>query len=334
VKKIIKIGIIGLGVGLKHWETYEKNPLCEVVAIADFDEKKLEKYKKKFPKIQFVKDANKVLKNKSIDLISIASYDNYHYKHIIKSIKNDKHIFIEKPLCLNYLEYFKIKKALLSKPKIKISSNFVLRNSPQFLKLKKKINKKKLGDIYYILGEYNYGRLKKITEGWRSKIPFYSIMHGGGLHIIDLMLWLIKKNVKKVIALGNNISTKKTKFRFNDLVSSLMEFENGITANVTANFASVTDHHHTFSVYGTEGTFIQKYQDATFRKSRNKNEKIKIISCNYLNQNKSFILNSFIDSIIYKKQPVVTKNDILKTMAVSLAVEKSLKSKMWEKVTY
>jgi predicted dehydrogenase len=112
MKKIIKIGIIGLGVGLKHWETYEKNHSCEVVAIADFDKKKLEKYKKKFPKIQFVTDANKVLKNKSIDLISIASYDNYHCNHIIKSIKNDKHIFIEKPLCVNYLEYFKIKKAL------------------------------------------------------------------------------------------------------------------------------------------------------------------------------------------------------------------------------
>ena len=273
MKKIIKIGIIGLGVGLKHWETYEKNPSCEVVAIADFDKKKLEKYKKKFPKIQFVTDANKVLKNKSIDLISIASYDNYHCNHIIKSIKNDKHIFIEKPLCVNYLEYFKIKKALLSKPKIKISSNLVLRNSPQFLKLKKKINEKNIGDIYYMSGEYNYGRLKKITEGWRSKIPFYSVMHGGGLHVIDLMLWLVEKNVKKVIALGNNISTKKTKFRFNDLVSSLMEFENGITANVTANFASVTDHHHTLSVYGKEGTFIQKYKDVTFRKSRNKNEK-------------------------------------------------------------
>lgn len=334
MKKIIKIGIIGLGVGLKHWETYEKNRSCEVVAIADFDKKKLEKYKKKFPKIQFVTDANKVLKNKSIDLISIASYDNYHCNHIIKSIKNDKHIFIEKPLCVNYLEYFKIKKALLSKPKIKISSNLVLRNSPQFLKLKKKINEKNIGDIYYMSGEYNYGRLKKITEGWRSKIPFYSVMHGGGLHVIDLMLWLVEKNVKKVIALGNNISTKKTKFRFNDLVSSLMEFENGITANVTANFASVTDHHHTLSVYGKKGTFIQKYKDVTFRKSRNKNEKIKIISHNYLNKDKSFILKSFINSIIYNKKPVVTKNDILKTMAVSLAVEKSVKSKMWEKVTY
>jgi hypothetical protein len=59
-----------------------------------------------------------------------------------------------------------------------------------------------------------------------------------------------------------------------------------------------------------------------------------IINRKYLNKNKSFILKSFINSIIYNKKPVVTKNDILKTMAVSLAVEKSVKSKMWEKVTY
>jgi predicted dehydrogenase len=334
MKKIINVGIIGLGVGKKHWETYEKDSSCKVVAIADFDKKKLNKYKKKFSRIKFVTDANKILKDKLIDLISIASYDNYHYDHIIKSIKNEKHIFIEKPLCLNYSEYFKIKKALLKKPKIKISSNLVLRNSPQFLKLKKKIDKKNLGDIYYMSGEYNYGRLQKITKGWRSKIPFYSVMHGGGLHIIDLMLWLIEKKVKKVIALGNNIMTKKTKFRFNDLVSSLIEFENGITANVTANFASVTDHHHTLSVYGKKGTFIQKYKDVTLRKSRNKNEKKIIIKHQYLNKNKSFILKSFIKSIIYNKKPVVTKDDILRTMAVSLAVEKSVKSKKWEKVIY
>ena len=103
MKKIIKIGIIGLGVGLKHWETYEKNPSCEVVAIADFDKKKLEKYKKKFPKIQFVTDANKVLKNKSIDNRYSAPI---LLKGIIKSIKNDKHIFIEKPITRNIFRIF------------------------------------------------------------------------------------------------------------------------------------------------------------------------------------------------------------------------------------
>ena len=54
----------------------------------------------------------------------------------------------------------------------------------------------------------------------------------------------------------------------------------------------------------------------------------------HLNKNKSFILKSFIKSIIYNKKPVVTKDDILRTMAVSLAVEKSVKSKKWEKVIY
>ena len=32
--------------------------------------------------------------------------------------------------------------------------------------------KKKLGDIYHIEGDYNYGRLKKLTKGWRGKIPY------------------------------------------------------------------------------------------------------------------------------------------------------------------
>ena len=59
-----------------------------------------------------------------------------------------------------------------------------------------------------------------------------------------------------------------------------------------------------------------------------------IINRKYLNKNKSFILKSFIKSIIYNKKPAVTKDDILRTMAVSLAVEKSVKSKKWEKVIY
>jgi len=334
MKKVLKIGVIGLGVGEKHLETYEKHNLCNVIAVTDLNKKKLLKCKKKFPHISFENSAEKIINNKSIDLISIASYDNFHCDQIIKSIKNNKHIFVEKPLCINYLEYFKIKKILSSRPKIKISSNLLLRNSPQFVYLKKKIQKNYFKKIYYMMGEYNYGRIKKITDGWRANIPFYSVMHGGGIHIIDLMVWFLGKKVKRVIAAGNNISTQKTKFKFNDLVSSLIEFENGVIANVTANFGSVTPHHHTFSVYSKNATFTQKYRDVSIGTSRTSNQKFKKINFNYLNKNKSYILKSFIESIIFKKKPVVTKNDVLKTMAISLAIEKSIKSRKWEKVVY
>ena len=38
--------------------------------------------------------------------------------------------------------------------------------------------------------DYLYGRLQKITDDWRSRVADYSVMLGGGVHMVDLMLWL------------------------------------------------------------------------------------------------------------------------------------------------
>ena len=61
-------------------------------------------------------------------------------------------------------------------PKSKLSSNFVLRRAPQFEKLKNMINDNSFGEIYYLEGDYNYGRIHKLIYGWRGQIPFYSVM--------------------------------------------------------------------------------------------------------------------------------------------------------------
>lgn len=332
--KKIKVGIIGLGVGYKHFETFKQHPCCEVIGISELSKKKTIKIKKKYPNIKFYKEANKLISDKSIDLVCIASYDNFHCDQILNSIKQKKHIFVEKPLCTSYEEYLKIKKNLIKNPDIKLSSNLVLRNSPQFLKLKNDLKKKYFSKIYYLNAEYNYGRLNKLTDGWRSKIKNYSVMNGGGIHMIDLIMWIMQKRPSKVIAAGNNISTKKTKFKYYDLITSLIKFDDDVVASVTANFGSVTDHHHTFSVFSNKGTFIQKYQDVSYRISRDKKEKEKKIKFNYQKKDKSFILKSFINSITYNKKPAVSKIETLDSIAVSIAINKSLKTQKWEIIKY
>ena len=86
---------------------------------------------------------------------------------------------------------------------------------------------KKLGDIYHIEGDYNYGRLKKLTKGWRGKIPYYSITLGGGTHIIDIASFLIKKIIQ-VKSFSNKIVTKKSTFKFDDNVVSILKFEDNV----------------------------------------------------------------------------------------------------------
>ena len=67
------------------------------------------------------------------------------------------------------------------------------RTSERFLSLKRRIKKNNLGKIYYVEADYNYGRLNKIVKGWRSKIKNYSVTLGGGIHLIDLITFLITK---------------------------------------------------------------------------------------------------------------------------------------------
>jgi len=96
-----------------------------------------------------------------------------------------------------------IKSALARHPRLTLSSNLILRKSPRFIELKGLIRDGLFGDIYGIEGDYLYGRLQKIVSGWRGEIEGYSVMHGGGIHLIDLLLWLLDEPVVEVAAMGN-----------------------------------------------------------------------------------------------------------------------------------
>ena len=140
----INTGVIGLGVGMSHAEIYEKSKKCKLIFLCDFNKKFKHLCKKKF-KCNFTTNANKLLKHNNIDLISIASFDNYHSRQIISSIKTNKHIFVEKPLCQNYKDYKRIKYYLKKRKKIKISSNLVLRTYPKFKRIYDLVYKNKIG---------------------------------------------------------------------------------------------------------------------------------------------------------------------------------------------
>ena len=103
----------------------------------------------------------KVVEDKNINLISIASYDEFHYSQILSSIKNKKNIIIEKPMCLKPVELKKIFNILKKNKNIKIMSNLVLRTENIFRKIKKEIAKDKL---FYIEADYIWGRLNKLTK--------------------------------------------------------------------------------------------------------------------------------------------------------------------------
>ena len=47
-----------------------------------------------------------------------------------------------------------------------------------------------------------------------NKIPFYSVNYGGGVHMVDQILWLLDELPYQVKAETNKIVTKNSKFKF------------------------------------------------------------------------------------------------------------------------
>ncbi len=187
---------------------------------------------------------DKIFLDKEINLVSIASYDNYHFSQIVKCIKNKKNIIVEKPMCLKISELKKINKLLINK-NIKILSNLPLRVNSFFLNLKKKIPKNM---IYYMEADYIWGRPNKLLD-WRSKIKDYSITLGAGIHVIDLVMWLLNSRPISVQSFGNNLGTRKTTFKKKSFALFVFEFPNELIVKITANAASIYNHFHELKIF-------------------------------------------------------------------------------------
>ena len=333
-KKKFNVGIIGLGVGNQHFLAYQKHPDCIVKSVCDFDKNIQAEFAKGHSNIYFAKDSNEILYDPSIDIVTIASWDNYHYEQIIKGIKNNKHLFVEKPLCIYEKEAKHINDLLNKNNSIKISSNLILRKSPRFREMKRIIDDKLLGDIFAIEGDYNYGRSWKISEGWRGKVEGYSGVYGGGVHIIDLFSWLVGEKIEEVFSYGNNISLSKSGYKKNDYIVSILKFKNGMNGKFSVNLGCVYPHFHRLSVYGTKGTLENDHRFAKHFTKPDPHLDYEVLNSDYPGVDKGDLIDNFIFSIQNDIEPHVGKKEIFDTMSACFAIEKSLSTGTPEKVNY
>jgi predicted dehydrogenase len=231
-----------------------------------------------------------------LHIVSLASFDDDHAAQVLASLQAGQHVFVEKPLCRTQNELESIHKQWQTSPRA-LLSNCVLRKAPLYEWLKEVIQGGELGDIYAFDGEYLYGRLHKIVEGWRKEIPDYSVMAGGGVHLLDLMLGLLGERPTTVTCVGNKIVTQNTLFQYDDFATALYTFPSGLVGRISAHFGCVHRHHHVVRVFGSKGTFIYDDQGPRVHKSRAEDSMAVVIDKNPLPAHKGVLIPSFLDSI-------------------------------------
>jgi predicted dehydrogenase len=202
-----------------------------------------------------------------------------------------------------------------------LSSNLVLRASPRFELLKRWVDEGRLGRIYHMEGDYDYGRLSKLTQGWRGDLESYSVTLGGTIHLIDLLLWLSGDEPVRVQATGNRLVTEGTKFRFDDLVVAIVDLASGATMKVAANFGCVHPHFHDVKVFGQDATFINGLEQATLWTTAGDAPQAEQLDSPYPGVDKGALVGSFVDAATGGRAPLVTADEVFRGLATCFAID-------------
>lgn len=235
-KKDIMIGIVGFG-GMGNWhrESLETIEGIQLAGIYDIAEERTIFAKEK--DIHTYNSLDELLADERIDLVLVATPNDYHKPIAIQAMKAGKNVISEKPVTLSSSDLQEMIDASEETGKF-LTVHQNRRWDEDFLTMKKIYDEHRLGDIYRIESRVHGSR--GIPGDWRQEKE-----HGGGMvldwgvHLLDQMLMMLgDTKLKKVYATVTNITNQLV----DDGFTAHLCFENGIEFLVevgTSNFISL-----------------------------------------------------------------------------------------------
>lgn len=215
---MLKVGLFGVGhLGKFHLANWQQISGVEVVGFYDPSDKAAQEVSEKFQLARFV-DPERLMD--VIDAADIVAPTNYHFELCKKAIRKGKHVFVEKPLA-NTMEEARELMKLSKESNIKMQVGHVERFNPAFLALEN-INLNPMFIEVHRLAQFN----PRGTE--------VSVILDLMIHDIDIILSLVKSEVRYIAANGVNVMTETP-----DIANVRMEFHNGCVANLTSSRISM-----------------------------------------------------------------------------------------------
>lgn len=210
---MLKIGVLGAGhLGKIHLKLLKEISDFELVGFFDPDTKVATEVSetlkvKSFESMDALIDA--------VDVADIVTPTLHHYECASKAIKKSKHIFIEKPIT-STIEEAKSLMALALEANVMVQVGHVERFNPAFAAALTHLDNPMFIETH---------RLAQFNPRGTDVSVILDLM----IHDLDIILSVIKSNVKQINASGVSIVSDQP-----DIANARIEFDNGCVANLTA----------------------------------------------------------------------------------------------------
>lgn len=236
----IKVALIGSG----YWgKNLARNfhQLDALAAIVDSDPSRQETMAKDYPQVAVGGDLSVVLDDASIQAVAIATPAETHSFLVAKCLAKGKHVFVEKPLCLDVDEGEELVRRA-EEAGLTLMVGHLLHYHPAVIRLKAMVDEGQLGKLQYIYSNrLNLGKIRNEENILWSFAP----------HDVSVILGLTNEMPDWVTSFGGNYLQTQVA----DVTLSTLSFASGVKAHIFVNWL------HPFKeqklvVVGTEGMAV------------------------------------------------------------------------------
>ncbi|MFA6505450.1 MAG: Gfo/Idh/MocA family oxidoreductase [Treponemataceae bacterium] len=345
---MIKIGIIGCGsiTQKRHAPEYARNPDAQIVGFFDPKEDRAKLMADTY-KAKIYPSAKAMFDDKTIDAVSVCTYNKYHAALTIEALNAGKHVLCEKPMATTAEEA----KAMIEAAKK--SGKFLMighnqRLAPAHAKAKAILATGELGKILSFRTAFGH----RGPEFWsadqgphtwffKKDESVVGTMGDLGVHKADLIRWLIGDEIAEVKAYVATIDKKNDKgqlIEVDDNALCLLKSKSGILGTLCASWTSNGDEDNGTTIFCTNGV-IKMYDNPDFPltvtyKNREKAfYKLGAIQTNE-SQSNSGVIDLFIQSLKTKTPPAISGDEGFKALKIILACLEASKTGGTVKIDY
>ncbi len=318
----IKIGIIGVG----RMGTYHANVLTslnnnvEFVGVHDIDSERSSSIAETYNTRAF--DSIEGLLEKSQG-VCIAVPTHLHYEIAKQALTQGVHTLVEKPVACNVEEAQDLVKTATDRGLI-FQVGHIERFKGAVLELRNIVENPYLVEAR---------RLSPwINKEWDTGVVLDLMIHD-----IDIVLSLIKSEVLHVDAVG-----KIVKSSYEDIASAVLQFENGAIANITSSRLSET-RVRTMSISQKSAFVNLNFETQDINIYRGSSAKFFVVSQREIDYKQEFFvervlvqkenalkeeLQHFADCIVGRAAPIVSGDDDIKTLRITLEIVDKIYGKL------
>ncbi len=215
---MLKVGIFGVGhLGKFHISNWKEIEGVKIIGFFDPNNDNANEVINTHGLKRF-SDEEKLIE--ACDIIDVITPTNLHYEVCMMAIRKGKHVFVEKPLA-HTLQEGKDLVNMVREAGVKMQVGHVERFNPAYLALKE-LNLNPMFIEVHRLAQFN----PRGTE--------VSVILDLMIHDIDIILSLVKSDVKSISASGVAVMTDTP-----DIANVRIEFNNGCVANLTSSRISM-----------------------------------------------------------------------------------------------